>query len=198
MVYRAIGLVSNAEPGRLEIAMAQFEVSGQNWNYELRHSAAYPYTTEWVEKLTSAAQLSAAQYMQLHKDYGHLLAQLVQQFIKNHGLDFQVQLIGNDGHRVFQNLPHQLGDSAAIAAVTGVNVVSDFANINLALGGSAADVFAVAKKLLPAAETNEFSNALYAAFFAVLRWREENNVLAADTGAARNSIGGAVWIGQEW
>ncbi len=198
MVYRAIGLVSNAEMGRLEIAMAQFEVSGQNWSYELRHSAAYPYSPEWAHQLTVAAQLPAAQYMQLHKDYGHLLAETVQQFIKDYELDFQVQLIGNFGHRVFQNQPYQLGDSAAIAAVTGVNVVSDFVNINLALGGTSANVFSVAKKLLPAIEIAEFSNALLAAFFAVLRWREENNVLAANTGAARDSIGGAVWIGQEW
>jgi anhydro-N-acetylmuramic acid kinase len=31
----------------------------------------------------------------------------------------------------------------------------------------------------------------------VLRWREENNTLASVTGAKRNSIGGAVWMGQE-
>jgi len=31
----------------------------------------------------------------------------------------------------------------------------------------------------------------------VLRWREENNVMSSVTGAERDSIGGAVWIGQE-
>jgi anhydro-N-acetylmuramic acid kinase len=198
MMYRAIGLVSNANKVRLEIAMAQFSVSGQTWSYELRHTATYAYSDFWMEQLAGAAQLSAAQYLQLHKDYGNLLAETVQQFIKEYELDFQVQLIGNYGHSVFQHLPYQLGDSAAIAAVTGVNVVSDFANINAALGGNANHIFTVAQQLLPVAETTDYSNALYAAFFAVLRWREENNLLATDTGAARNSINGTVWMGQEW
>jgi len=35
------------------------------------------------------------------------------------------------------------------------------------------------------------------ALLGVLRWREENTVMASVTGASRNSIGGAVWIGQE-
>ena len=39
--------------------------------------------------------------------------------------------------------------------------------------------------------------ALVMALIGVLRWREENNVRASVTGASRDSIGGAVWIGQE-
>jgi anhydro-N-acetylmuramic acid kinase len=43
----------------------------------------------------------------------------------------------------------------------------------------------------------DFKEALIMALIGVLRWREENNVLASVTGATRSSIGGAVWIGQE-
>jgi anhydro-N-acetylmuramic acid kinase len=42
-----------------------------------------------------------------------------------------------------------------------------------------------------------YKEALIMALLGILRWREENTVLASVTGASRNSIGGAVWIGQE-
>ena len=43
----------------------------------------------------------------------------------------------------------------------------------------------------------KYKEALIMALIGILRWREENTVLASVTGASRNSIGGAVWIGQE-
>ncbi len=42
-----------------------------------------------------------------------------------------------------------------------------------------------------------YKEALIMALLGVLRWREENTVMASVTGAIRSSIGGAVWIGQE-
>ena len=42
-----------------------------------------------------------------------------------------------------------------------------------------------------------YKEALIMALLGVLRWREENTVMASVTGASRSSIGGAVWIGQE-
>lgn len=43
----------------------------------------------------------------------------------------------------------------------------------------------------------EFKEAIIMAVIGVLRWREENNVLASVTGAKRNSVGGALWLGTE-
>jgi anhydro-N-acetylmuramic acid kinase len=50
---------------------------------------------------------------------------------------------------------------------------------------------------IPAKDIVQFKEALIMALIGVLRWREESNVLASVTGAQRNSIGGAVWVGQE-
>ncbi len=40
-----------------------------------------------------------------------------------------------------------------------------------------------------------YKEALIMALIGVLRWREEPNVLSSVTGAAKNSIGGALWLG---
>ncbi len=42
-----------------------------------------------------------------------------------------------------------------------------------------------------------YKEAVAMAFIGVLRWREEDNVLASVTGASRNSIGGALWLGNQ-
>ncbi|MBA4166744.1 MAG: anhydro-N-acetylmuramic acid kinase, partial [Chitinophagaceae bacterium] len=50
---------------------------------------------------------------------------------------------------------------------------------------------------LPTDEIIDYKEAIIMGLIGVLRWREENNALASVTGAMRDSIGGAVWIGQE-
>jgi len=50
---------------------------------------------------------------------------------------------------------------------------------------------------LPGDDLIKYKEALIMAFIGVLRWRQEYNILSSVTGATRNSIGGALWIGQE-
>jgi anhydro-N-acetylmuramic acid kinase len=51
--------------------------------------------------------------------------------------------------------------------------------------------------MLPEMNVINYKEALVMALIGVLRWRQEYNVLSSVTGAIRDSIGGAVWIGQE-
>jgi anhydro-N-acetylmuramic acid kinase len=51
--------------------------------------------------------------------------------------------------------------------------------------------------IVPDEKLVKYKEALIIALIGVLRWREEYNVLSSVTGAARNSIGGALWMGQE-
>lgn len=51
--------------------------------------------------------------------------------------------------------------------------------------------------VVPDPELVNYKEALIMAFIGVLRWRQENNVLSSVTGASRDSIGGALWTGQE-
>ena len=201
MIYRALGVAGNTNTQTLELVFASFEVSGKKWDVEIRQTASLPYPSDLQQRLQTAANASAVDYLQLHVDYGDWIGTQVKQFIDEYHLDYQIQLIGLMGHTAIHSpekkLSHALGDAAAVAALTGVNVVSDFRNIDLALNGKAENVFKLASTLLPL-PADVHRDAFYAALFALLRWREENNLLAADTGALRDSIGGAVWVGQEW
>jgi anhydro-N-acetylmuramic acid kinase len=51
--------------------------------------------------------------------------------------------------------------------------------------------------VVPEENLVKYKEALIMALIGVLRWRQEYNVLSSVTGAQRDSIGGAVWIGQE-
>ena len=48
---------------------------------------------------------------------------------------------------------------------------------------------------VPDATVVKYKEALIMALIGTLRWREEVNVLSSVTGAARDSVGGALWLG---
>ena len=50
---------------------------------------------------------------------------------------------------------------------------------------------------IPEENLAKYKEALIMALMGTLRWREEYNVLSSVTGAKRNSIGGALWLGTE-
>lgn len=52
--------------------------------------------------------------------------------------------------------------------------------------------------VVPYEEVTKFKEALIMALIGALRWREETNVLAEVTGATRDSIGGALWMGHSY
>jgi anhydro-N-acetylmuramic acid kinase len=51
--------------------------------------------------------------------------------------------------------------------------------------------------IIPDEKLVKYKEALIMALIGVLRWREEANVLSSVTGAKRDSVGGAMWMGQE-
>lgn len=78
----------------------------------------------------------------------------------------------------------------------------------LATGGGAFNTFLIQQLreqlkelnievMVPDTNLINYKEALIMAFIGVLRWRQENNVLSSVTGAVRDSIGGALWTGQE-
>jgi len=139
MVYRAIGIMSGSSLDGLDIVFAELHENAGKWTYEIIKADCYPYSTEWTEKLRSAVTLNAMEYQLLHAEYGHYIGNEVNRFIEENGLQYKVALIASHGHTTFhvpaKKMTAQLGDGAAIAAETGLPVVTDLRALDVALGG---------------------------------------------------------------
>lgn len=136
----------------LQEGASSIKDSPRKWEFSILHAACYPYSKEWRDRLAGARELPAGEYLLLHAAYGQYLGEQVQRFVEEHQLHYQVQLIASHGHTTFHSPEHkmtaQLGDGAALAARTGINVVSDLRAMDVALGGQGAPIVPVGEKLL--------------------------------------------------
>jgi anhydro-N-acetylmuramic acid kinase len=152
MVYRAIGVMSGSSLDGLDIAFVEFEEIGRKWNYEIKAAACKKYSDAWNSKLQEATSLGAYEYLLLHSSYGKLIGEQINEFIDENNLHHKVQLIASHGHTTFHDpksgMTAQLGDGAAIAATTQVNVVSDLRAMDVAFGGQGAPIVPIGEKLL--------------------------------------------------
>ena len=151
MLYRAIGIMSGSSLDGLDICAAELEETGGRWRYGILAAGCIPYTAEWQAKLRDAIHLSARDYLLLHSEYGHYIGRQVNAFIGEHALGYQLGLVSSHGHTSFHMPPHmtgQLGCGAAIAAETGLPVVSDLRAMDLAFGGQGAPIVPVGEKML--------------------------------------------------
>jgi anhydro-N-acetylmuramic acid kinase len=93
-------------------------------------------------------------------------------------------------------------------AIAGEYQVSNPGSKLLVTGGGAFNAFLMQRlnqeletinieAIVPDKQIVECKEALIMAFLGVRRWRQEYTALSSATGAKRDSIGGAVWIGQE-
>lgn len=136
----------------LDIVFAELtEIRGQ-WTYAIKASESLPYEPEWLERLATATMLPAQEYLLLHTAYGHYTGQRILSFIENNQLDHKVHFIASHGHTTFHlpagKMTAQLGDGAAIAAVTNLPVITDLRAVDVALGGQGAPIVPIGEKYL--------------------------------------------------
>lgn len=152
MVYKVIGIMSGSSLDGLDIMFAEIHENGGAWGFEIVAADCYPYEKEWLERLQQSTTLHALEYQLLHTDYGHYLGEAVNRFIDENGLHYQVALIASHGHTTFhlpqRKMTAQLGDGAAIAAETGLPVISDLRALDVAFGGQGAPIVPMGEKLL--------------------------------------------------
>lgn len=184
MLYRVIGIMSGSSLDGLDMAFAEFEESRGKWSFEIKAVRCKSYNNEWLQKLQNATSLSAYDYLLLHTAYGKYIGEQVNEFIEEFDLHHRVQLVASHGHTTFHapalGMTAQLGDGAAIAAATEINVVSDLRAMDVAFAGQGAPIVPIGEKLL----FNDYSFYLNLGGIANLSYKSDNDYIAFDVCAA--------------
>lgn len=152
MVYKVIGLMSGSSLDGLDIAYVHLNEVAGKWTYEIVATDCMSYSSDMVDSLKNVQQLDVPAYLRLHTSYGRFLGNAVNDFIDNNNIHHQVHLIASHGHTVLHepqnNTSCQIGDGASIAALTGLPVVSDLRNMDVALDGQGAPIVPIGDRLL--------------------------------------------------
>lgn len=150
-IYHVLGLMSGTSLDGLDIALCTFQKDNSNWKYKLLHSETYLYSKEWKINLENAHLLSAQDFCYLDVEYGKLLGEKVNDFIKNNKIK-NLDFISSHGHTIFhqpdKGISIQIGSGEMMAAITGFPVINNFRSMDVALGGQGAPLVPIGDKLL--------------------------------------------------
>ncbi len=135
----SLGLMSGTSADGLTVCAVQIRP------FKVLHFKNYAYPSALQQKLLTAYSLRAAELSALHFELGQLYAKMVQKFVKEFSLSTQeIEVIGSHGQTVYHG-PHdktpntlQIGEPSFLAAQIGCPVVSDFRQMDMALGGEGA------------------------------------------------------------
>lgn len=155
---QAIGLMSGSSLDGLDIAYCRLHTAwdGQAFsvkNWELLQADTLPFSEDWQQRLRQLPQASALAFCSAHAAFGHYLGGLVNRFLaENKLVGAPLDLIASHGHTIFhepaEGFTAQIGDGAALAAVTGTTVICDFRTADVALGGQGAPLAPMADRML--------------------------------------------------
>mgnify|MGYP001950690443 CR=1 FL=1 len=193
MIY--LGLMSGTSCDGIDVAVV--EISGEEVNCLATNFQAYPKDIKNdLLSIIAGRSVTARQLSQLDCQLARLYAEAVLQTLdQNHYQAAQIKAIGLHGHTIDHNPPHntwQIGSAAHVAALTGIDVISDFRTMDVALGGQGAP-------LAPALHQAMFNQGepiavLNLGGIANLSYVTANEVLGFDTGPANCLMD--LWISQ--
>jgi anhydro-N-acetylmuramic acid kinase len=148
--YLVIGLMSGTSLDGLDIAACRFNFNQGDWSFELIASETISYSDELIKRLRHANDSTGFELSLLDVDLGRMHGEWVASFIERFKL--KPDLIASHGHTIFHRpelgLTLQIGSAAHITAQTGIQTISNFRTVDVALGGQGAPLVPIGDKLL--------------------------------------------------
>ncbi len=148
---QCIGLMSGTSVDGLDVCCATFDRKDGQWSFHIDCARGYEYPAALKKTLGADVQkMSALEFITFHSAYGQFLGERVNEFMEAFGV--RPDIIASHGSTVFhepqKKVMYQIGDGAAIAAVTKVPTVSDFRRLDIMRGGQGAPLVPVGDNLL--------------------------------------------------
>ena len=176
--YKVVGIMSGTSLDGLDIALCELKKQGGTWHYHIIKAETIEYSLQKKEEFNSLLYASAEQLAFADMGFGYYIGEKVKAFLAQNNL--KADFIASHGHTVFhqptKGFTYQIGSGAAIAAVSGLPVVSDFRSVDIALGGQGAPLVPIGDKLLFA----DFEFCLNLGGIANISFDEADKRLASD------------------
>ena len=177
---RVIGIMSGTSLDGLDIICVRFSYRN-TWKYQIEYCTTYSYSDEWIQKLKNAPQLNEKQVRLLDLEYGILLGEMTNHFIQeNKIVKTELDLISSHGHTVFhqpeRGITLQIGDGQSISNLTKINVINNFREVDVSLGGQGAPLVPMGDQLL----FSEYTYCLNLGGIANISVKENDKIKAGD------------------
>ncbi|MCX6351528.1 MAG: anhydro-N-acetylmuramic acid kinase [Bacteroidetes bacterium] len=147
--FLGIGVMSGTSLDGLDLALCRF-IFNDSWNYEILRATCIKYNSEWENRLLNASLLSGFKFTKLNIDFGRFIGEMINEFLKT--TTEKIDFIASHGHTVFhspqENISLQIGDGAAITAITGIDSVTNFRTLDVNLGGQGAPLVPIGDEFL--------------------------------------------------
>lgn len=150
--FKVIGLMSGSSLDGLDIAYATYQLdeNTDTITYQLEVAEGVAYDDRWVNRLKQLHKQDALTFAKTNTYYSHYVGELVNHFIIKNKI--QPDFVATHGHTIFHypdsRVTIQIGDGAALAAITGLPVICDFRTHDIAIDGEGAPIAPIADKYL--------------------------------------------------
>lgn len=140
----------------LDLALCTFAFDGMSLtHWEVLACEARPFPADWVDRLRALPTGSARELAVAHAQFGQFLGEQAKAFLEAQTAD--ADAIASHGHTIFHfpesGVSTQIGDGAAIAAITGRPSIDNFRMQDVALGGQGAPIAPIADRYLFSEQT---------------------------------------------
>lgn len=146
--YKVLGLMSGSSLDGLDIAHCMFKETPNGWEYEILDAAVIDFPSKWKLRLRNLVMQNAITYLKTDTYFGHYIGETINHYINENDIRDEIDFVAWHGQTVFHqpenNLTSQVGNGAAVAEKSGLPVVCDFRNNDVALGGQGAPLVPIA------------------------------------------------------